>query len=193
MTSRQAVADLTVIVLLCASCVGCGGGEGSASVMRLTKTEGTVEILNGNGETVSQAENVELSEGCRMETGEESHAWIALDGVKTVKLDKESEVEVQKDGEKTEVIVSSGGVFFYVTKPVKDEETFVIRTSTMTVDIQEGCGWVEVLDDTHENVFVLTGSVECGMTNPKNGEMRTEQISSRDKARITFSMRFLSL
>lgn len=183
MKCRRTVALLMMVTLFCA---GCGGSD---SAMRLTKTEGTVEVLNGNGETISPAENVELSNGCRMETGEESHAWIALDGVKTVKLDKESGIEVQKDGEKTEVIVSSGGVFFNVTKPVKEEETFVIRTSTMMVDIQEGCGWVEVLDDTHENVFVLTGSVECGMTNPKTGEVKTEQISSREKAELNFYSR----
>ncbi len=184
MKSRKAVAVLTVIALLCVGCVGCGGGEGSASVMRLMKTEGTVGVSDEKGENVSLAENMNLYGGYQMGTEEKSHAWIALDDVKLAKMDEESEIEIQKDGKKLEVVVNSGGVFFNVTEPLKADETFEIRTSTMTVGIRGTCGWVKVFDENHMNVYILEGTVECTVTDSKSGESRTEQVSGGEKAEL---------
>lgn len=184
MKSRKMIAILTVIALLCVGCVGCGGGEGSASVMRLTKTEGTVGVSDEKGENVSLAENMNLYGGYQMGTEEKSHAWIALDDVKLAKMDEESEIEIQKDGKKLEVVVDSGGVFFNVTEPLKADETFEIRTSTMTVGIRGTCGWVKVFDENHMNVYILEGTVECTVTDSESGESKTEHVSGGEKAEL---------
>lgn len=129
-----------------------------------------------------------LCVGCQTNGGaeEKSDARIDLDNVKLVRMDEESEIEIQEGGDNREVVVGSGGVFYNVTKSLKDDETFVIRTSTMMVDIREGCGWVEVFDDTHMNVFILTGAAECSITDSESGESKTEQVSSREKAEMRF-------
>ena len=182
MKRRKWVVLLLMTTLVCA--LGSGCGDGKVYAMRLTKTEGAVEVSDGGGRDVSPGEDMELSDGYRVDTGKESHAWMTLGGVKLVKTDEESEIEIQKDGKDLKVVVNSGGVFFYVAKPLGDDETFEIRTSAMTVGIREACGWVDVANEKHVDIFVLEGTVECGVTDPESGEGGVEQVSRWKKAEV---------
>ena len=90
-----------------------------------------------------------------------SFAWINLDDVKLAKLDEKSEIAIQKEDKHLELEVKSGSLFFNVTQPLEDDETMNIRTSSMLVGIRGTCGWVEVPDASHMNVYLLEGKVEC--------------------------------
>ncbi len=173
-----------VIMIIALLLTGCGGGEGVASAMQLIRTEGAVGVSDEKGESVPLMENLSLYGGYRLGTEEESHAWIDLDAVKLAKMDEESEIEIQKEGKDLEILVNSGGLFFYVAEPLGEDETLNIRTSTMLVGIRGTCGWVQVVDESHMQVFILEGTVECTVTDPESGESKTESVSAGEKAEL---------
>ena len=108
---------LLAAVLLCAGC-----SRGKATTMQLMKTEGSVGITDAEKKSIEPKESLMLYSGYSMETEEASYAWINLDSVKLTKMDEDSRVGIQKDGEKLEVQVDRGKLFFNVTEPLKEEE-----------------------------------------------------------------------
>lgn len=136
--NKRGVALLLVAALLLSSC----GSDASASAMRLMRSQGQVNVSDDAGAEVELLDNLSLYSGYEVGTRRESFAWINLDDVKLTKMDQESEITIQKDGKKLEIEVKSGSLFFNVAKPLEDEETMNIRTSTITVGIRGTCGWV---------------------------------------------------
>ena len=151
---------LTLVLLL--SLAACSGGA-SATTMRLKRAEGTVAVSDDAGEAVELLENLGLYSGYGVGTRSESYAWIDLDHVKLTKMDQESEIAIQKEGKRLEIEVMSGALFFNVTEPLAEDETMSICTSTMLVGIRGTCGWVEVPDAGHMDLYLLEGTVECSV------------------------------
>lgn len=175
---------MLMLTVLSALEMSCGGTN--ATSMRLVKTEGTVEVADGQGSAVPIKEKLGLYSGYQVETDKESYAWIDLDSTKLTKLDMESEAQVQKDEDQLELIVNKGNIFFNVTQPLSGDETLNIRSSTMMVGIRGTCGWVSVRDQTYMRVYILEGTVECGVTSPESGEAVTASVSSGEMAVLTF-------
>ncbi|MDR0857975.1 MAG: FecR domain-containing protein, partial [Oscillospiraceae bacterium] len=96
---------------------------------------------------------------------DESYAYLSLDATKALKLDAVSSASVAQNEKAYEVTLKSGNIFFNITKPLTDEETLNITTSTLTIGIRGTSGVVRS-DDT---VYVLDGSVEVTY----NGETYT--------------------
>lgn len=148
--TRLTALALSLALLL----TSCGGGA-SATSMHLRKTEGTVDVSDGEGKEVAAKDNLGLYSGYQVGTWEKSYAWIDLDKVKLTKLDQDSEIEIAKEGKQLAINVKSGSLFFNVTEPLDDDETMNIATSTMMVGIRGTCGWVS--DNT---AALLEGTVE---------------------------------
>ena len=146
--------------------------------------EGDVSITNDRGKDIFFLERMRLYSGYHVETQEASYAWINLDGAKLTKLDAVSEMEVRKssDGDDLEILLNSGKMFFNVTEPLADDETLKVRTSTMTVGIRGTSGWVEVNDRGDTRVYLLEGTVECGVTDPVTGQTKETALSGSDMA-----------
>ena len=149
-TSKRLTALALVLALLLASCAG----ETSATTMYLRKTEGTVDVSDGEGKDITPKDDLGLYSGYQVGTQAESYAWIDLDQVKLAKLDQDSEVEINKEGKKLELDVKSGSLFFNVTEPLADDETMNIATATMIIGIRGTCGWV-----TDNTAALLEGTV----------------------------------
>lgn len=154
---RQAALALALTLALAA----CGGSAARAATMKLAKTEGAVDVSDGDGASVPVAENLGLYSGYQVTTQAQSHAWIDLDSAKRTKMDEDSAVCVRQEGKALELQVLSGNLFFNITEPLEDDETLEIRTSSMTVGIRGTCGWVEVPDARQLSVYLLEGKVEC--------------------------------
>ncbi len=137
---------------------GCGA---DATSMRLMRTEGEVGVSDDAGKSVEPRENLGLHSGYGVDTQSASFAWINLDSVTLAKLDEKSEIAIQKEDKHLEIEVKSGSLFFNVTRPLEADETMNIRTSSMVVGIRGTCGWVEVPDANHMDVYLLEGKVEC--------------------------------
>lgn len=153
---RQGIC-LFLSIFLLAAC----GQSPKAVTMYLTKTEGGVAVADPDGKSLEVVSRMGLYSGYRLATETESYAWIDLDSTKLAKMDAKTEAEIQKDGGMLEIRVGRGSVFFHVTKPLSDDETMNIRTSTLAVGIRGTCGWITVIDEGHIQVCLLEGIVEC--------------------------------
>ena len=147
-----------------------------ASIMRLQKTEGTVSVTDGSGKSVSTWDGLRLYNGYRLVTEEASYAWVNLDDSKLVKEDAVSEISIRKSGRKLDILVDSGNLFFDVSRPLEDEESMNIRTSTMAVGIRGTCGWVKVIDQWTSVLYILEGAVTVMVTDPVTGETKSETV-----------------
>lgn len=168
----------TAILLTAAMCVGLcrfpilAAESGTAATMSLKKTQGTVSVKNSSGRKMSMRSNMKLYNGYHVVTQKESYAWLELDGSKLAKLDADSEAEVRKNNRELELLLSSGNLYFNVTKPLEADETLNICTSTMVAGIRGTSGWVKVIDETCSRVYILEGHVECCVTDPVTGQTK---------------------
>ncbi len=153
---------LTTLVLTLALVLSaCGSSATQATTMELAKIDGSVSVLGGDGKEVTPAENLMLSSGYQVGTQGESYAWVNLDDVKFTKLDQNTEIKIAQNGNMLESEVKSGSLFFNITEPLGDDETLDIRTASMAVSIRGTCGWVEVPDEDHMNVYLLEGTAKA--------------------------------
>lgn len=153
-----------------------------AATMQLMKTEGEVSVKSSSGRKISIIENMNLYNGYCTDTQEASYAWISLDSEKLTKLDAVSEAEVRKSGKKLEVLLNSGNLFFDVTRPLEEEETMNIRTSTMVMGIRGTSGWVRVIDRWHSQVYLLEGTLECRVMDPVSGQIKSVTLKGGETA-----------
>ncbi len=163
---------LILVMLLSASC-----GKNKYTTMKLIKTDGEVGVENEEGKSVDLIENLGLYSGYGIGTQKKSFAWIDLDDTKLTKMDEKSDVDIKKDGKKLELVVNSGGLFFNVTKPLEDDESMDIRTSTTICGIRGTCGWVESQGDT-SYVGLFDGKVECFVT--VDGKEETVKVNAKE-------------
>ena len=132
----------------------------TATLMRLRKYIGDVGIADEKGDQVSLLENMKLYSGYHMNTEEVSYAWIDLDDVKLAKMDEITEIDIKKEEKELEIQLESGSLFFHVAKPLEEDESMNIRTSSMIVGIRGTSGWVTAEEDGKEEIHVLEGTVQ---------------------------------
>ena len=70
-TSKRLTALALVLALLLASCAG----ETSATTMYLRKTEGTVDVSDGEGKDITPKDDLGLYSGYQVGTGRSSKSW----------------------------------------------------------------------------------------------------------------------
>lgn len=153
----------------------------TATTMRILRLEGEV-TLEDNGKPKPVKENLRLASGNALSTAVQSLVSIGLDDTKIVTLNEKSRAEFNQSGRKLDLKLTEGSLYFEVSEPLTDEETFDIRTSTMVVGIRGTSGLVSVEGD-HESLVVTDGMVHVIGTNPVTGEVK--EIDVRAGQRIT--------
>ena len=139
--------------------------------IRLEENSGTVKVTNASGKTQTIRKSMRLYNGYKVSTGRKSEAYVSLDDTKVVKLDSSTKVDVKQSGKQLEVSLSSGKLFFNVTRPLKADETLNISTSTMVTGVRGSYGWV-----TPTEVGLMHGHVIVTCRNPYTGEMRVTEL-----------------
>ena len=177
MKNKRLVRINLFLLLMTAMLLSVSCGKNKATTMKLIKTDGDVGVENEKGKSVDLIENLGLYNGYGIGTQSKSFAWIDLDDTKLTKMDEKSDVNIKKDGKKLELVVNSGGLFFNVTKPLEDDESMDIRTSTTICGIRGTCGWVESRGDT-TYVGVFDGKVECIVT--VDGKEETVKVNANE-------------
>ena len=173
----QRALSLLLALMMVLTCAPTALAESTeAAMMRLMKTEGAVSVTNSKGRSVATRADMRLHSGYGLETEEASYAWINLDDAKLVKMDAVTEISIRKSGKKLDILVDSGSLFFNVSKPLEEDETLNIRTSTMAVGVRGTCGWVKVIDQWTSQLYVLEGTVTVTVTDPVTGETKTETV-----------------
>ena len=160
--------------------------SGKASSMRLESMEGTVKIKNASGKAMTAREDMRLYNGYEIATEKDSAAYINLDDTKVVKLDASSSGLVMQAGKKLEFALSKGSLLFDVSKPLEDDESLNIRTSTMVTGVRGTAGWIEVIDEDTCRIALLEGEVMINSVHPETGEIRQQKIVGGQIATIVF-------
>ncbi len=178
---------LTMLLIWCPTLTAAAAETATAATLRLEKTEGTVKVANAAGKSVKLSDGMRLYSGYTISTQKNSYAYISLDSNKAVKLDASSKCQVQKSGNKLELRVISGKLFFNVSAPVKNNESLNIRTSTMVTGVRGTSGVVEKISPVVSKLYLIEGTVTVTSTEPATGQMRQAVITGGQTATATLN------
>ncbi len=157
-------------------------GRITATTMRILRIEGTVSMKE-DGIVKAIRESLRLKSGNELDTDAESLVSIGLDESKIVTLDEYSCAEVAQEGRHLNLKLTEGSLFFEVDKPLEEDESFEICTSTMVVGIRGTSGWVSVEGET-ESLIISDGHVQVIGMNPVTGEVKMIEISAGQRLNI---------
>ena len=157
-----------------------------ATTMRLLHVEGTVNIENSKGGSKPVVDNLRFQSGDALSTGADGLASVGLDDAKIITLDHESRAEFKKKKKQLELKLTKGAVFFNVTEKLRPDETFEIKTSTMTAGIRgtSGVVYYDNTDNNRETIAVTDGTVEISATNPDTNETRTARVEAGKQLKV---------
>ena len=154
----------------------------TATTMRVLRLEGEVTLEEG-GKNKTVKENLRLNSGNALSTALKSLVSIGLDDTKIVTLDERSRAVFEQSGRQLELKLTDGSLFFEVSQPLTDEESFDIKTSTMVVGIRGTSGWVSV-DGEHESLIITDGVVHVIGTNPVTGEVKEIDVKAGQRINV---------
>ena len=155
-----------------------------ATSMRLLRVEGTVNIETSNGGTKPVIDNIRFQSGDALSTGADGLASVGLDDTKIITLQNDSRAEFTKQGKHLELKLTKGAVFFNVTEKLQPDETFEIKTSTMTAGIRGTSGYVYYDDSGRDALIITDGAVEVKATNPETGETKTAKVEGGESITV---------
>lgn len=147
-----------------------------ANTMRLLRVEGTVNIESSNGGSKPVIDNIRFQSGDALNTGSDGLASVGLDNSKIVTLQNDSRAEFSKNGKHLELKLTKGALFFNVTEKLNDDETFEIKTSTMTAGIRGTSGYVYYDNEGRDSLIVTDGVVIVTAINPETGEKKYAEV-----------------
>lgn len=157
-----------------------------ATTMRLLRIEGTVSIEDSKGSTKPVMDNLRFQSGDALNTGDDGLASVGLDEHKIITLQNDSRAEFKKKSKHLELKLTKGAVFFNVAQKLRADETFEIKTSTMTAGIRGTSGMVyyDAQDGGRESLLITDGSVEVAATNPETGETKTAMVEAGQEIKV---------
>ena len=173
------------VAVIAVVCIILGRNGYLASTMRLLRVEGTVSIEDANGGTKPVTNNLRFQSGEALNTGEDGLASVGLDNTKIVTLQNSSRAEFRKNGKQLELKLTKGAVFFNVTEKLKPEETFEIKTSTMTAGIRGTSGIIYYDEESQRDSLIVTdGTVEVTAVNPDTGEVKHAKVEGGQRIKV---------
>lgn len=157
-----------------------------ATTMRLLRIEGTVTLENSKGGSKPVVDNMRFQSGDALSTGSDGLASVGLDDTKIITLQSDSRAEFSKKNKQLELKLTKGAVFFNVTEKLRSDESFEVKTSTMTAGIRgtSGIFYYDEADGGRESLIVTDGSVEISATNPKTGETKTARVEGGERIKL---------
>ncbi len=188
--SKKKIGKKGIIIIIIAALLLIAGliafflfrGKIRATTMRLLRLEGTVS-MEENGREKAIKENLRLKSGNALNTEVKSLASIGLDDAKVVTMNETSRAEFTQKGKYLDLNLTRGSLFFEVDKPLEEDETFEIRTSTMVVGIRGTSGYVSV-EGGIEELILTDGHVHVVGTNPVTGEVKEADVSAGQRLRV---------
>lgn len=155
-----------------------------ANTMRLLRVEGTVKIESANGGSKPVINNIRFQSGDALSTGADGLASVGLDDTKIVTLQNDSRAEFNKNGKHLELKLTKGALFFNVTEKLGEDESFEIKTSTMTAGIRGTSGYVYYDDEGRDSLIITDGVVIVTAINPDTGETKYAEVRGGQKITV---------
>ena len=156
----------------------------TATTMRLLRVEGTVTLEDAAGAQREIVNSMRFDSGDAISTGAASLASIQLDDHKIVTLEENSRAEFTKARNMLELNLTSGGLFFDVNQPLAEDESFDIRTATMTVGIRGTSGYISVDSEGIATLILTSGHVHITGINPTTGETKQLDVNPGYQVRV---------
>lgn len=186
---KLVIACVSAAVIVVAAAVVCGvigRSKFLATTMRLLRIEGTVSVEDASGGSKQALNNLRFRSGDALNTGSDGLASVGLDDAKIITLQNDSRAEFVKNRKHLELKLTKGAVFFNVTQKLRDDESFEIKTSTMTAGIRGTSGMIyfDAADSGRESLVITDGSVEVSATNPDTGETKTEKVEAGQQVKV---------
>lgn len=191
-SNKKIIASILVSALLCLLYIPTNADEIKASMMKLSKTQGTVAVLDKNDRSVSLFNGMKLQNGYEVATAQASYAWINLDDSKLVKLDALSNVGVEQVNNNLTLTLNSGKILVDVSKKLGADETLNIKTGNVITGVRGTLFTVEADDpyfDNTENVkiVVLEGKVSAKAVDLATGTEKEIFVEQGNKAEYDIS------
>ncbi|MBO4749696.1 MAG: FecR domain-containing protein [Lachnospiraceae bacterium] len=158
------------------------GYETTAINVKLSKTEGEVDVEDKSGNSVEKFEGMFLRNGHRVVTNDSGYAYLTLDEAKAAKVGQLSVMEVRKETKELSLYLESGEMFFNVAKHLSADEAMNIRTSTMVTGIRGTAGFVRVIDFYTTEIYVLDGEVWVTVIDPITGAKKSAMVGAGQMA-----------
>lgn len=156
--------QMAVLLALCLSplltCRKAEAQTAEAYVIRFSSQTGSgFQVKNSSGRSVAIHKDMRLYSGYVLQTAAGNYVYLSLDSKKAIKLDQDTRVEIQKEGTKNVIKVLSGTVFFHVSEKLKENESFDVSTSTMSMGIRgtSGCAYAELKFEEGRNARIIEG------------------------------------
>ena len=131
--------------------------EVTAKSMRLARIVPEVMLYDETGEQIQVQTDMRLFSGNEIQTGKEGKAGISLDDTKAATLGTDSDATLHQEGKALAMTLDKGEMYFSVSKPLDNDESFNISTSTMTMGIRGTSGYVAVVNDKECSVILTSG------------------------------------
>ena len=175
-----------VVVAVAVVCIVLGRSNYLATTMRLLRVEGTVNIEDTKGGSKPVIDNIRFQSGDALNTGADGLASVGLDDTKIATLQHDSRAEFLKKGKQLELRLTKGALFFNVTEKLQSDESFEIKTSTMTAGIRgtSGIVYYDETDDLRESLIVTDGVVEVSATNKSTGVTKTARVEAGKRIKV---------
>lgn len=181
-TVKRVLCVLMACVLMLAPATLASAATARATTMKLEKKVGAVTLKTQSGTSLRITDGMRLYNGNSLATGKYSYAYISLDSSKAVKLDQSSSATLRQNGRSLELLVKSGKLFFNVDKPLGQDESMNVRTSTMVTGIRGTCGVVEVVSQRQSKLYLIEGEVTLGTGDQavavRGGQIATVELGS---------------
>ena len=188
-SSKKIIILLSVIaavlaVILCVLLIMIAADKMSAVTIRLSDYTGEISLTDKAGKDIPVSEDKRLSDGNTLSTYEESRARVLLDEDRTVTLMELSSALFRGKGKKLALELSEGSLFFNIEKPLGDDETFEISTSTMIIGIRGTSGFVDTDENGNEVLYMTSGKVSVTVTDPGSDDDETEKVKAGEKLTV---------
>jgi hypothetical protein len=101
-----------------------------------------------------------------------------------VTIMQESDAEFHQRGKKMRLFLRDGALFFNIAKPLEEDETFVIETSTMAVGIRGTSGYITTDEGGNSVIYLTSGKVEVTGYNHDEDVSDSVKISAGQKVTV---------
>lgn len=182
------VIAVAVVAAIVATCIVVSRNNLLATTMRLLKVQGTVNLEDSKGNSKPVVDNLRFQSGDALITSTDGLASIGLDDTKIVTLQNDSRAEFVKKRKQLQLNLAKGAVFFNVTEKLKADESFEIKTATMTAGIRGTSGIVfyDTTDENRQTLFVTDGDVAVNATNPTDNVTRSVMVHAGQSVKAYF-------
>ncbi|MBR1440998.1 MAG: FecR domain-containing protein [Lachnospiraceae bacterium] len=166
------------------------GSKLKATTMRLLRRVNVVTLEDEKGNAKAMTDNMKLQNGNALSTEADSMVSVGLDDYKVVTVEENSRAEFYQQGKQLELALTKGSLFVDVSQHLADDESFDVRTATMSAGIRGTTIYFMENPDGTWSLYLISGKLHVRGHNPvTNEEKETDVVGGYKLTAYTFDDR----